>query len=111
MTSDSAVSAVLAGLEKSRPWQEALYRDVHEHPELSHQEQRTAGLVAERLRGAGFEVHERVGGTGVVGVLRHGDGATVLMRRTWMRFRYGRRPGCRTPARSPVSTPMATRCR
>jgi amidohydrolase len=80
MTSDSAVSAVLAGLEKSRPWQEALYRDVHEHPELSHQEQRTAGLVAERLRGAGFEVHERVGGTGVVGVLRHGDGATVLMR-------------------------------
>ena len=80
MTSDSAVSAVLAGLEKSRPWQEALYRDVHEHPELSHQEQRTAGLVADRLRGAGFEVHERVGGTGVVGVLRHGDGATVLMR-------------------------------
>ena len=80
MTSDSAVSAVLAGLEKSRPWQEALYRDVHEHPELSGQEQRTAGLVADRLRGAGFEVHERVGGTGVVGVLRHGDGATVLMR-------------------------------
>lgn len=80
MTSESAVSAVLAGLEKSRPWQEALYRDVHEHPELSHREQRTAGLVADRLRGAGFEVHERVGGTGVVGVLRHGDGATVLMR-------------------------------
>jgi amidohydrolase len=80
MTSDSAVSAVLAGLERSRPWQEALYRNVHEHPELSHQEQRTAGLVADRLRSAGFEVRERVGGTGVVGVLRHGDGATVLMR-------------------------------
>jgi hippurate hydrolase len=76
----SAVSAVLAGLAASRPWQEELYRDVHRHPELSHQETRTAGLVAGRLRGAGFEVHEGVGGTGVVGVLRNGDGATVLLR-------------------------------
>lgn len=80
MTSDSAVSSVLAGLENSRPWQEELYRDVHQHPELSHQETRTAGLVAARLRSAGFEVHEKVGGTGVVGVLRNGDGATVLLR-------------------------------
>jgi hippurate hydrolase len=80
MTSDSAVSSVLAGLESSRPWQEELYRDVHQHPELSHQETRTAGVVAERLRGAGFELHEHVGGTGVVGVLRNGDGATVLLR-------------------------------
>ena len=76
----TAVSAVLAGLEDTRPWQEELYRDVHQHPELSHQETRTAGLVADRLRGAGFEVHEQVGGTGVVGVLRNGDGATVLLR-------------------------------
>jgi amidohydrolase len=76
----TAVSAVLAGLEDTRPWQEELYRDVHRHPELSHQETRTAGLVADRLRGAGFEVHEQVGGTGVVGVLRNGDGATVLLR-------------------------------
>jgi amidohydrolase len=80
MVSDPAVSAVLAGLQNSRSWQEDLYRDVHQHPELSHQEARTAGLVAGRLRGAGFEVHEKVGGTGVVGVLRNGDGATVLLR-------------------------------
>src|SRR5690348_6335108 len=80
MASDTAVPSVLAGLEKTRPWQEALYRDLHEHPELSHQEQRTAGLVADRLRGAGFEVHEGVGGTGVVGVLRNGDGPAVLLR-------------------------------
>src|SRR3954451_11663537 len=80
MVSDSAVSAVLAGLQHSRPWQEELYRDVHRHPELSHQETRTADLVAGRLRGAGFEVHEKVGGTGVVGVLRNGDGPTVLLR-------------------------------
>src|SRR3954451_19289084 len=80
MTPDPAVASVLAGLESTRPWQEELYRDVHQHPELSHQETRTAGLVAGRLRGAGLEVHERVGGTGVVGVLRNGDGATVLLR-------------------------------
>ena len=77
---DSAVSAVLSALDTCRGWQEDLYRDVHEHPELSHQESRTAGLVAGRLRDAGFEVHEAVGGTGVVGVLRNGDGATVLLR-------------------------------
>ncbi|WP_448638561.1 amidohydrolase [Geodermatophilus sp. URMC 63] len=76
----SAASSVLAGLERTRPWQEELYRDLHRHPELSHRETRTAGLAAARLRAAGFEVHEGVGGTGVVGVLRNGDGATVLLR-------------------------------
>src|SRR3954452_21650250 len=80
MTSKSAAPLVLAGLEKSRSWQEGLYREVHHHPELSHHENRTAGLVADRLRGAGYEVHERVGGTGVVGVLRNGDGPVVLLR-------------------------------
>src|SRR4051794_35045879 len=80
MASDPVISSVLSGLETSRSWQEALYRDIHQHPELSHQEQRTAGLVADRLRNAGFEVHEGGGGTGVVGVLRNGDGATVMLR-------------------------------
>jgi hippurate hydrolase len=80
MSAESAVSSVLAGLESSRSWQEELYRDIHEHPELSHQETRTAALVAERLRDAGFQVHEQVGGTGVVGVLANGAGSTVLLR-------------------------------
>jgi amidohydrolase len=80
MASGSVASSVLVGLTSSRAWQEQLYRDVHEHPELSHQEQRTASLVADRLRGAGFDVHEGVGGTGVVGVLRNGAGPTVLLR-------------------------------
>ena len=80
MSSESALSAVLAGLETSRPWQEDLYRDLHSHPELSHYERRTAGLVADRLRGAGYEVHEGIGGTGVVGVLANGDGPVVLLR-------------------------------
>ena len=79
MTTDDA-SSTLAGLGSVRAWQEDLYRDLHAHPELSHQERRTAGRVADRLREAGCEVHEEVGGTGVVGVLRNGDGPSVLMR-------------------------------
>lgn len=74
------VSAVLDGLPDARAWQEDLYRDIHQHPELSHQEQRTAGLVAGRLRAHGFEVHDGIGGTGVVGVLRNGEGPAVLLR-------------------------------
>jgi amidohydrolase len=80
MTSDSAASSVLAGLDASRSWQEDLYRELHQHPELSHQERRTSSTVADRLRSAGYEVHENVGGTGVVGVLRNGDGPAVLLR-------------------------------
>lgn len=72
--------AVLAGLSGVRSWQEDFYRHLHQHPELSHQEHETAAAVAERLRGAGFEVHEGLGGTGVVGILRNGDGPTVLLR-------------------------------
>src|SRR4051812_1517548 len=80
MTSEPAVSSVLGCLDDCRSWQEEFYRDVHQHPELSHQEQRTASKAAERLRGAGYEVHEGIGGTGVVGVLRNGAGPAVLLR-------------------------------
>jgi amidohydrolase len=59
---------------------ESLYKDVHSNPELAMQEHRTAALAAERLRAAGFQVTEHVGATGVVGVLRNGDGPTVMLR-------------------------------
>ena len=59
---------------------EALYKDIHSHPELSMQEMRTAGIAAERLRVAGYEVVTGVGKTGVVGLLRNGDGPTVMLR-------------------------------
>ncbi|WAC66981.1 amidohydrolase [Agrococcus sp. SL85] len=67
-------------LEQHRPFIEDLYRELHAHPELSHREHRTAARMAELLREAGFEVHEHVGGTGVVGILRRGEGPTVLVR-------------------------------
>ncbi|OWL94897.1 amidohydrolase [Mycolicibacterium peregrinum] len=71
---------MLTRLPEVRVWQEPLYRDLHQNPELSHQEKRTAGVVAERLRRSGLTVHEGIGGTGVVGVLGNGDGPRVLMR-------------------------------
>ena len=58
----------------------ALYRDLHAHPELAFAEHRTAGIVAERLHGLGYQVTTGVGGTGVVGLLPNGDGPTVLLR-------------------------------
>jgi len=48
--------------------------DFHAHPELRFEEVRTAGIVAEKLRAWGYEVHEGIAGTGVVGVLKAGDG-------------------------------------
>jgi amidohydrolase len=67
------VEAVLGDLEE-------LYKQVHRRPELPMEEERTAALAAERLRAAGFEVTTGVGGTGVVGLLRNGDGPTVMLR-------------------------------
>lgn len=75
----SSVEAVLAGLP-ALDWLEATYTDLHSHPELSHREHRSAAIVAERLCGLGYEVTESIGGTGVVGVLRNGEGPTVLFR-------------------------------
>ncbi len=59
---------------------EAMYKQLHTHPELSLQEERTAARLAKELRELGFEVTEKVGATGVVGVLRNGAGPTVLVR-------------------------------
>jgi amidohydrolase len=67
------VSAMLDDLEE-------LYKDVHRNPELSMEEERTAKVAAGRLQQAGFEVTTGVGKTGVVGLLRNGDGPTVMLR-------------------------------
>ncbi|SDS30378.1 amidohydrolase [Actinopolymorpha singaporensis] len=80
MAGSSALGPVLAGLSDIRGWQEDFYRDLHQHPELSHHERRTAGKIGERLSRTGFDVHDGVGNTGVVGLLRNGNGPTVLLR-------------------------------
>jgi amidohydrolase len=71
---------VLDGLGDILDDVEALYKDVHSHPELSMQEERTAGIAADRLSAAGFEVTPGVGKTGVVGLLQNGEGPTVMLR-------------------------------
>ncbi|SFS77436.1 amidohydrolase [Brevundimonas viscosa] len=58
----------------------ALFDHFHRNPELSGMEVRTAARMAQELRALGYEVTEGVGGTGVVAVLRHGDGPTVMIR-------------------------------
>ena len=59
----------------------AIRRDLHEHPELGFEETRTAAIVAERLRRLGYDVHEGIAVTGVVGVLEGGKpGKTIMLR-------------------------------
>ena len=67
-------------LNRLLPDLEALYKDIHSHPELSMQEERTAGIAAARLRAASYEVTTGIGKTGVIGLLRNGEGPTVMLR-------------------------------
>src|SRR5436309_2500105 len=67
-------------VENVYPDAHALYVDLHEHPELSGHETQTAAKLAERLRRAGYDVTEHVGGTGVVAILKNGAGPTVMLR-------------------------------
>src|SRR5512138_1371302 len=79
-TQASSSGAALGNIDDLLPDLESLYKDVHAHPELSMQETRTATVAADRLRAAGYEVTTGVGKTGVVGLLRNGDGPTVMLR-------------------------------
>lgn len=79
-TLDALVTPQLPGLVET-------YKSIHSHPELSHHEERTAGLLAAELRKAGYTVTERVGkypdgsqAYGVVGVLQNGAGPRLLIR-------------------------------
>jgi amidohydrolase len=75
-----AAASPVEGLDGIYPRLDALYLDLHQHPELSMKEQRTSARMGEELRKLGYEVTTGVGGTGVVGVLRNGKGPTVLLR-------------------------------
>ncbi len=59
---------------------EILYQDLHSHPELSFHEQKTSARLAGELRDIGFEVSTNIGGYGIVGILKNGNGPTVLIR-------------------------------
>ena len=76
----SSVQEILAGYDGLQAAQEAFYKDLHQHPELSHQEHRTAQRVAGQLQQYGCTVQAGIGGTGVVGMLSNGVGPAVLLR-------------------------------
>ena len=65
----AVIEAIVRVQEEMTLWR----RDIHAHPELGFEENRTSHFVAEKLRGFGLEVHRGIGKTGVVGVLRTGS--------------------------------------
>ena len=71
---------ILTDLEDRRFRLGKLYRDFHQHPELSMQEHRTAGIITQHLRESGYDVTEGIGNTGIVGLLRNGTGPVVMLR-------------------------------
>src|ERR1700704_6008020 len=70
---ESSVASNYAALD-------ALYKDLHAHPELAFQEVKTAAKLAAEMRALGFEVTEKVGMTGLVAIYRNGDGPTIMVR-------------------------------
>jgi amidohydrolase len=73
-------AAIEASFEADYPKLDALYRDIHAHPELAFQETNTAAKLAAEMRALGFEVTEKVGMTGLVAIYRNGDGPTIMVR-------------------------------
>ena len=75
----ATLKTVDAQLDRDYPQLEALYKDIHAHPELGFQEVETARKLAAQMRALGFTVTEGVGKTGVVAVFRNGEGPKVLV--------------------------------
>ncbi|KAL8839583.1 MAG: hypothetical protein Q9170_001687 [Blastenia crenularia] len=77
-----SVTSLLSSLNIDLDPYETLYKHLHSHPELSHQEEQTAAKAATHLESlnAGYDVHTSIGGHGLAGVLRNGTGNTVLLR-------------------------------
>ena len=72
--------AIGAQVEATLEEVQALYRQIHQHPELPFQEHETSKRLATALETLGYEVTRGVGGTGVVALLRNGEGPTVMLR-------------------------------
>jgi amidohydrolase len=78
------VARLKATIEKSveadYPKLDALYKDIHAHPEIAFEEVKTAAKLAAEMRALGFEVTEKVGKTGLVAIYKNGDGPTIMVR-------------------------------
>jgi len=72
-----AIETSIAG---DYPKLDALYKELHAHPELAFQEVKTAARLAAEMRALGFDVTENVGKTGLVAIYKNGDGPTIMVR-------------------------------
>ena len=93
-----------------------IFKDIHQNPELGFMEVRTAGIVAEELNALGYEVKTGIGKTGVVGILKNGDGPTVMFRADMDANAVGEETGLpyaskvRVTLPGGVETPVAHMC-
>jgi amidohydrolase len=76
----SLKKSIETSLASDYPKLDALYKELHAHPELAFQEVKTAARLAAEMRALGFEVTENVGKTGLVAIYKNGDGPTVMVR-------------------------------
>ena len=72
--------AIETSVESDYPKLDALYKDIHAHPEIAFQEEKTAAKLAAEMRAIGFEVTEKVGKTGLVAIYKNGAGPTIMVR-------------------------------
>jgi hypothetical protein len=73
-------AAIETAVESDYPNLDALYKDIHAHPEIAFQEVRTAARLTAEMRALGFDVTEKVGMTGLVAIYSNGDGPTIMVR-------------------------------
>jgi amidohydrolase len=73
-------AAIEKSVEADYPKLDALYKDIHGHPEIAFQEVKTAAKLATEMRALGFEVTEHVGKTGLVAIYKNGEGPTIMVR-------------------------------
>ena len=76
----SLKAAIEKSIEADYPKLDALYKDIHAHPELAFAEVKTAAKLAVEMRALGFEVTEKVGRTGLVAIYSNGEGPTIMVR-------------------------------
>ena len=72
--------AIETSIASDYPKLDALYKELHAHPELAFQEVKTAARLAAEMRTLGFDVTENVGKTGLVAIYKNGDGPTIMVR-------------------------------
>ena len=72
--------SIETSFEREYPKLDALYKDIHAHPEIAFQEEKTGAKLAAEMRAIGFDVTEKVGKTGLVALYKNGDGPTIMVR-------------------------------